>query len=149
MLGHLFQAQQDVLMPSLIGQPSLIGYLRMTFGQRACLVKHHRINLASYFQALRIFYEDAILRSLADAYHDGRWCGQSQSTRTSDDEHRNQSQEAMSEPVIGSQNHPCHHSHQGNRNDDRNKDGSYLIHQLLNRHLASLSILHHTDNLSQ
>ena len=148
-LGHLLQTIKNVLPFRIVIQPSSIAHLRMAFGQCARLVEHHSIDLLCYLQTLGILDEDAILGSLADAYHDSSGRGQAQGTRTSNDKHRHHSQEAMGKAIVGCQQVPCHKSDQCYYNNGRNKNGRYLIDQLLNGCLASLGILHHPDDLSQ
>ena len=149
MLGHHFQTIQNRFRSCLLAHPCGIGHLWMSLGQCTRFIQHHRIDLSGHLQAFGIFNQDSMLRSLADTDHDGGRRGQSQGTRTSDDKHRYQSQHTMGKSIFRSQDHPCHKGNQRYRHDGRYKDGSNLIDQLLHRCLATLGILHHTDNLRQ
>ena len=149
MLGFLFQTIQNGSRLCFVTQPNGIRHLRMSFGQCSRLIQDYRIDLLSHLQAFGILNQDTILRSLSDTYHDSRRCSQSQSTRTSDNQYRNQSQHAMRKSVFRSQQNPCNQRHDRYRNDDRYKYSSNLIDQLLHGCLTSLRILYHADDLGK
>ena len=106
MLGLLFQTIQNDPRLCFISQPNGIRHLRMSFGQCSRLIQDYRIDLLSYLEAFGILNQNTILRSFTNTDHDSRRCSQSQSTRTSDNQYRNQSQHAMRKSVFRSQQNP-------------------------------------------
>ena len=129
--------------------PHEVRHLGTPFGQRSGLVQHHDIDPDSRFEALGVLYQNAVLGPFADSGHDGRGRRQPQGAGAGDDEHRDQRQQAVREPVLRVQQHPRCERDEGDADDHGHEDARDAVHELLHRGFAALRLLHQPDDLRQ
>ena len=150
MFGLPFKSKKDrSILPGLVTGPKDALHRGMPLSNGAGLVKHYYIHPSGSFQAFGVFDENASLGSLAYSHHDSCRGSQSQGTRTGNNKHSHQRQQSVGQSVCAAQCQPKHQGEQGDTHDDRHKDGSHPVYQLLHRGLRALCVLHHADNLSQ
>ena len=96
-------------------------------GQGACLVYHEGIDLADFLEGGGIFDEDILLCRLADAYHQGRGCGESHRTGTGDDQYADGREDGLGQTVGAADEEPEQEGEQADAYDGRYEDEGYLV----------------------
>ena len=129
--------------------PYEVRHLGAPFGQRPGLVQYYDIHFHGRFETLGIFYQDAVLGPFADSGHDGSGRRQPQGAGAGDNEHRDQRQQAVREPVLRIEQHPCRERDEGDADNHGHEDACNAVHELLHRGFAALRLLHQPDDLCQ
>ncbi len=150
-LRGLFQAVGDPKQVVLLDLGGVngqdIGDHRPALGEGARLVQHHRVDGVEGLQGLGGFDEDAVLRPLAGAHHNGYRGGQPQGAGAGDDQHGHAGGEGLSGGVSGNQ--PGGGGDQGDDHDNRDEHPGHLVRQLGYGGLGGGCLLHQADHLCQ
>ncbi len=100
-------------------------------------------------QCLGTADENTVLSSFAGAYHNSGGSRQPQGTGTGDNEHGDKIEEGEGESRSRSCEVPEYEGNNGSANHHRNEVAGDDISQALNRSLAPLCFLYHSDDMSQ
>ena len=122
---------------------------RFSFGQRARLVEHDRIDALELLQCFRVLDEDASRRPAAGGHHDGHWSRQTERARTRDDQDRNRAEQGEGQPWLWTPETPCDECQHGNTDDDGDEPGGDAIGQPLDGRPRSLRLGHHACDLRE
>ena len=149
MLRQRFQSGQYrcSFPPSL--RPNLVRHDRPPLGNGTGFVEHDGIDPPGGLQTIGIFYQDTLAGRLAYPYRYGVRRGESQRTRTGDNQDGHQRENTVRETVGGVEEHPKNECQQGNSHDGRYEDRGNPVHKFLHGGLTALCILHHADDLGE
>ncbi len=111
------------------------------------LVEGDGADLAGRFQALRGLEQDAVLRALAVAHHDGDRGRETEGAGAADDEDRDGPGQGVLDAGAG--DHPGEEDREGDDHDHRHEDAGDLVRDLRDRRLGGGGVRYHLDDLGQ
>ncbi len=118
-------------------------------GERACLVDDEGVHLAQVFEGSGVLDEDLLLRRLSYSHHQGSGSRQAHGAGTGDHQYGNGAQYRLWQTGIATHQPPYYKGKEGDACHCGYEDQCRLIDDALHGGLASLRLLHHTDNLRQ
>ncbi len=150
MLGGLLQGgghAQKFLLRHTWGWAA-VGDHRLALGEGARLVQHHGLDGVQGLQRLGGLDQDAVLRALAGAHHDGHGGGQSKGAGAGDDQHRHPGGEGLGHVPAGG-DEPNSGGDDGNSDDHGDEYPRHLVGQFGDGGLGGGRLVHQTDHLGQ
>ncbi len=121
--------------------------LRPSFGQRAGLVDHQRVDLLHPFERLGVADQHAGLRAAADAHHDRHRRREAERARAGDDQHADRGDERVGKARLRSERRPGDKGERRHRDDRRHEPARHLVGQPLDRRARALGRAHHLYDL--
>ena len=125
------ELQQVVFVDARLGNDG--AQCRLAFREGSRLVDDECVNLAEYFQRLRISDEDAGASPATGAHHNGHGSGEPESAWAGYDQNGHSIDECMSKARLRPSKIPDDEGDNGRNDDSRNKVRGHLICQSLNR----------------
>ena len=124
-----------------------ICHLRLSTGDRACLIQGDDLGLSGFFQGHRRLEHNAVLRAYSIAHHDCHRSRKPQGAGATDDKDRDSFCQSESDRLPRDQ--PYKNRHQGNNDDRWDKYPGYPVRHLCNGRLSRRRIAHHLDDLGE
>ena len=150
MLGFHFGGADHVPVFGQIGsRRDPVDYRRASFGQRAGFVHNDGVDTAQLFEGGRIFDQDLVFGSLADADHQCGRRSQSQCAGTGDDQHRDGRQQRIRKVSRTADSQPQHEGQQCDADDRRHENRGDPVGDALHGGFAALGLLYHADDPGQ
>ncbi len=107
------------------------------------------INSGKFFQGFSIFNEHARLCTFSDADHNGHWSSQTQSTRTSDNQHSNGIHKGVNYSLFFREDDPDDKCQNGDTDNRRYKVSRDSVGKFLDWCLTSTGLIYHFNYLRQ